>query len=132
MSSGMSSPVAVAMAVGMLEVGFRCMGLCALCSLSPGTCSCAVPATGSSGGWVLVTVRLRLATGPPIDLGGREGAERLSTASFAIALGQGSGKEQREPMEMELLCDREARESMEASGACGHRRSLLHASVLAL
>ena len=82
--------------------------------------------------WVLVTVRLRLATGPPIDLGGREGAERLSTASFAIALGQGSGKEQREPMEMELLCDREARESMEASGACGHRRSLLHASVLAL
>ena len=35
-------------------------------------------------------------------------------------------------MEMELLCDRVARESMEASGVRGDRRSLLHAFVLAL
>ena len=131
MSSRMSSPVPVAMAGGLPGGGSTSTGLCTLTLPSPGTRSCSVPSGSSCGGsWP------RAGPGSPASpstaLGDRGGPEPVSAASSAIAPGQGSGKEQREPREEELLLSREGQEGRGGRGARRDRRFLLDTSTLAL
>ena len=104
--------------------GSTSTGLCSLSLPSVGNSLCFGP-SGSSSGMAWPRVSPGFPTSTQVALGDRASPMRVTAAGSAIAPGQGSGTQQREPREEELLHDRDG------SGACGGWCSLLRASALA-